>query len=883
MSESVQGTRADRTFFVRIQAFLTGLSQRQAAGLVLLVYLLLAVLMTWPVITELGIAIPSNRHGDQWEHQWTFWWIKESLSDGNNPFYTTQLFYPTGVSLTSHNIAWLNAALWLPLQAVVGSFAAVSLIYIGLFALNGLSMYLLVRELIGSRPAAFIGGLIFSFWPYLLSQAGHPNMIVVFWLPLALLFLERTLVKGRVHDAVLTGVFIAVGGIARWQLFFIGGMLFGFFLLYRLLTDRSTRTKRSLGLLFLTGLVSLLLMAPFALPVVASQITRTQAQVEELYRSLDRPADALAYIVPSQTLTIWRSIVGNLPERLQFNYDQMEFLGFTTLALAFYGSLKKWKTARFWIFIAVFYILLALGPTLRAGGVHYPKVPLPYRLVGELFFIRIQRAPHRFNAFLSLPMAMLAALGVAALLQRARAVTFHQTFLRARGPHPNPSPKTERGQGRGLSTAIVLVLAVLILAEYTQVPYPTARASLPAWYQRLAKEPGDFAVLVLPMNQKIRNKWYMEYQTRHGKALVQGEISRVPSEARAFIDASPFLARLREDNTMDPELVDVTQQLRPLAEVDVRYLILDKQFTEASQLELWRGWLAFEPTYEDEELVVYRTDPKLGQDFEISHDMGDHLGLIQTGYGPRNLMQGDLLWVNIGWTSDGRPAGDYQACVTLLKDSGEVVRSDCETLPLAWPTSNWDVDEIVRGDTILQPGPFVDPGTYSLALSLVDADSGDKVGQTLNLGSVEIEALPRIYETPDLAHRIDARWGEKIALPGFYLEESDDSLSLTVYWQALERLSSSYKVFTHLINQSTGELVAQMDSVPREWRYPTNWWDRGEVISDTINLPVADLPPGQYRLQVGFYDPETGERLTATTAEGQPYPENAVTLTILER
>jgi len=75
-----------------------------------------------------------------------------------------------------------------------------------------LSMYLLVCELIGSRPAALIGGLIFSFWPYLLSQAGHPNMIVVFWLPLALLFLERTLVKSRVHDAVLTGVFIAVAG-----------------------------------------------------------------------------------------------------------------------------------------------------------------------------------------------------------------------------------------------------------------------------------------------------------------------------------------------------------------------------------------------------------------------------------------------------------------------------------------------------------------------------------------------------------------------------------------------------------------------------------------------------------------------------------------------
>lgn len=334
---------------------------------------------------------------------------------------------------------------------------------------------------------------------------------------------------------------------------------------------------------------------------------------------------------------------------------------------------------------------------------------------------------------------------------------------------------------------------------------------------------------------------------------------------------------------MDPELADVSRELRLLAEANVRYLILDKRFVESSQLEQWREWLTYNPAYEDEELVVYNTDPRLGRDFEISQSMGDHLGLIKIDYGPRKLSQGDLLWVTTGWTSDGRPVGDYQACITLHQDSSEAVDSNCDTLPVTWPTSQWDVDEIVRGDTILQPGPFDDPGTYSLSLSLVEVESGDQVGQTIELGSVEIEALPRTYDIPDLADRVDARWDEKIDLLGFQLEESAESLSLNVYWQALERPSASYKVFVHLINQSTGELAAQVDAVPRGWTYPTSFWDRGEVISDSINLPVAGLPPGQYRLQVGFYDAESGERLTATTVEGQPYPENAVPLTILER
>ena len=60
---------------------------------------------------------------------------------------------------------------------------------------------------------------------------------------------------------------------------------------------------------------------------------------------------------------------------------------------------------------------------------------------------------------------------------------------------------------------------------------------------------------------------------------------------------------------------------------------------------------------------------------------------------------------------------------------------------------------------------------------------------------------------------------------------------------------------------------------------PTTFWQTGDRIYDekTIALP-AGLPPGDYTLVVGLYDPATGERLPAVGPDGQRYANDAVVL-----
>ena len=69
--------------------------------------------------------------------------------------------------------------------------------------------------------------------------------------------------------------------------------------------------------------------------------------------------------------------------------------------------------------------------------------------------------------------------------------------------------------------------------------------------------------------------------------------------------------------------------------------------------------------------------------------------------------------------------------------------------------------------------------------------------------------------------------------------------------QATER---SYTGFVHLLDQE-GRIVAQDDHLPLHGQRPTTAWVEGEVIEDGYELRLpADLPPGDYWLEIGLYD-----------------------------
>jgi hypothetical protein len=105
----------------------------------------------------------------------------------------------------------------------------------------------------------------------------------------------------------------------------------------------------------------------------------------------------------------------------------------------------------------------------------------------------------------------------------------------------------------------------------------------------------------------------------------------------------------------------------------------------------------------------------------------------------------------------------------------------------------------------------------------------------------------------------DPGWGELVVQPG-------ETLPLTLYWQAADPISTTYTVFVQLL-AADGQRYAQADGPPLAGIQPMSHWLPGEVLPDrrTLDLP-ADLPPGRYRLAVGLYEPDGGDRLPVAGA-----------------
>jgi hypothetical protein len=143
------------------------------------------------------------------------------------------------------------------------------------------------------------------------------------------------------------------------------------------------------------------------------------------------------------------------------------------------------------------------------------------------------------------------------------------------------------------------------------------------------------------------------------------------------------------------------------------------------------------------------------------------------------------------------------------------------------------------------------------------------------VGTLAFTAFPRVFAGPEPVENEYATWDEVIALTEYDLSRrpSQDILEVTLDWQALRRMDTSFTNFLHLIDPESGQIVAQSDVIPRGWTYPTNWWEQGELVEDTVQLYLENVPPGEYELYVGWYDSENGERLPVRSKSGELIPD----------
>ncbi|MDO8673488.1 MAG: 6-pyruvoyl-tetrahydropterin synthase-related protein [Dehalococcoidia bacterium] len=239
----------------------------------------------------------------------------------------------------------------------------------------------------------------------------------------------------------------------------------------------------------------------------------------------------------------------------------------------------------------------------------------------------------------------------------------------------------------------------------------------------------------------------------------------------------------------------------------------------------------------------------------------------------RELRPGEQLNIDLVWRAATDIIRDMVARITIVTPSGDtLVTTTRRPVGNAYPTTSWRQGEVLRGKYSLQLPAKGSEGEAKVIAILLDAKSGDALGQ-VDLGNVHI--LPRTHIFSASPGRpLTADFEDKARLLGFDLAigalipagqapkvAPSDTFNVTLYWQALREMETSYIVFIQILN-GAGKLVAQNDSPPQAGEAPTTAWIAGEVVTDghRISIPT-DLPDGDYTVIAGVYDATTGIRL----------------------
>ncbi len=100
-------------------------------------------------------------------------------------------------------------------------------------------------------------------------------------------------------------------------------------------------------------------------------------------------------------------------------------------------------------------------------------------------------------------------------------------------------------------------------------------------------------------------------------------------------------------------------------------------------------------------------------------------------------------------------------------------------------------------------------------------------------------------------------------------------LGLRTFWQVEQPFDQNYSIFVHLLD-ADGQRPTQRDAPPWQGRFPTSAWRPGSLVVDAndVYLPPG-LPPGEYRVVVGMYEPISGAR-PPVTLDGVPLPAGAI-------
>ena len=634
---------------------------------VVLGYVLAASVFTWPLPLHLGTHFTGDPGGDTGVYVWNQWVFHQELVEGRNPLTTEKILSLTArVDLTQHNYTAFLNLLALPLISWLGIVTSFNVVFLMVSVLNALVAYGLARRATAaSRPEAFLAGLVFAWAPAMVARTtGHFSLVAAAALPAFLWSLTNAERSRTARDAALVGLCMAWAALSDayygvyclmiailyvaatllhvtrearpaprpwvWLLDVLivcfGGLIAGlllerggeFTLLGIPVHVRSLYNPVLILTLLIIVRVGLWWRPHFELPslgrspikvIIVAALACAGPLAPVLYglgdriaegrfvtpqifwRSSPRGVDLLSFVTPNPLHPIARWFSESPQTRMATWFVEytasLSLVALAVIAIAIWRA--GYRPPKGWVAITIGFALLALGPFIYIAGVN-THIPGPWAVLRYAPGFGLTRMPSRF--------AIIAVLGVAMLMAGALAAIGERWPRRRR--------------------AVVAVVGCLLMFELWPAPRMLYSAEISPIYDRIAADARPVRVLSLPFgvrdgvwatgNFRPRSQYN---QTRHGKALIGGYLSRISRKRvdsmRENYPTLDALIKLSEEKPLDPSVAAVLGERgdRLVTQGNVGYVVIDERFIPPDRARMVIDAFKLREVARDRHLALY--------------------------------------------------------------------------------------------------------------------------------------------------------------------------------------------------------------------------------------------------------------------------------------
>lgn len=274
------------------------------------IYTLVTLATTWPLAVRLTTSVPAD-HGDPLLNCFIIQWGVDHVLAlaGGDPgafrhYWHAPIFHPEPLALAYSEHLFAQAVQAAPVHAATGNvLLSYNLLFLSTFVLSGLGMYLLSRELTGSGPAAFVGGLLYAFALYRVAQFPHLQALSSQWLPFVFFGLRRFFATRRWTPLAGATLALVAQNLSNGYYLIFFAPFVAAYCVYELLDRRAWADVRVLAGLAGAALATAVATLPFLVPYLALRASGFEAR--PLHELRLYSADLLAWLTAAPANRVW--------------------------------------------------------------------------------------------------------------------------------------------------------------------------------------------------------------------------------------------------------------------------------------------------------------------------------------------------------------------------------------------------------------------------------------------------------------------------------------------------------------------------------------------------------------------------------------------------